>query len=101
MALRLCQEFTKTLSLRTITECSISPTFIQTRNRMGPPIKTHAGYDQPELPKPSGAFWRKVLYPEDNKYTVKPLDVQRLGGRDPVSGKNAPVARILITSYPS
>lgn len=54
---------------------------------MGPPIKRLIGYDQPELPKPSGAFWRKVLYPE--KYTVKPLDVQRLGGRDPVSGELA------------
>lgn len=99
MALRLCQEFTKTLSLRAVTECSMKPILIQTRNRMGPPIKTLIGYDQPELPKPSGAFWRKVLYPE--KYTVEPLNVQRLGGRDPVSGKNTVQAKLERLVYPN
>lgn len=84
MALRIiCQAFSR-ITLPVV-EPSKNALYIQTRNRMGPPIKRLIGYDQPELPKPSGAFWRKVLYPE--KYTVKPLDVQRLGGRDPVSGE--------------
>lgn len=36
-------------------------------------------------PPPSGKFRRKVHYPDE--YTVKPLDVTRLGGRDPETGK--------------
>ncbi|XP_075220416.1 mitochondrial ribosomal protein L2 [Lycorma delicatula] len=37
------------------------------------------------LPPKSGKFVRKVHYPEE--YTVKPLDVTRLGGRDPETGR--------------
>lgn len=32
-------------------------------------------------------FRRVVHFPEDNKYTVKPLDNTHLAGRDPVSGR--------------
>lgn len=45
-----------------------------------------------DIPLPSnvggkaGKFRRIVHYPEE--YTVKPLKITRLGGRDPVSGKN-------------
>lgn len=28
-----------------------------------------------------------VHYPEDRKYTIKPLDVTHLAGRDPVTGR--------------
>ncbi|XP_022207568.2 39S ribosomal protein L2, mitochondrial [Nilaparvata lugens] len=37
-----------------------------------------------ERPKPDGQYRRKVHYPE--KYTVRPLDVTRLAGRDPETG---------------
>lgn len=37
-----------------------------------------------ERPKPNGLYKRKVHYPEE--YTVKPLDVTRLAGRDPETG---------------
>lgn len=83
MAFKLCQSFVK-LSIKTHCESISNNYYIQLRTRMGPPVKQLIGYDQPELPKPSGAFWRKVHYPE--KYTVEPLKVTRLGGRDPVSG---------------
>lgn len=53
--------------------------------RKGPPgAKTYPDLNQPEMPEPSGAFRRKVHFPE--KYTVEPLSVTRLGGRDPESG---------------
>lgn len=32
-------------------------------------------------------FRRTVHFPEDGKYTVKPLDNTHLAGRDPVSGR--------------
>jgi len=63
----------------------ILPIFVQVRNRMGPPVKILQGFDQPDLPKPSGKFWRKVHFPD--KYTVRPLEVTRLGGRDPETGR--------------
>lgn len=60
--------------------------FNQSRNRMGPPDHLpHRDLNQPDLPKRSSAFRRHVHYPE--KYTVEPLKVTKLGGRDPVSGK--------------
>ncbi|XP_054283595.1 39S ribosomal protein L2, mitochondrial isoform X2 [Macrosteles quadrilineatus] len=83
MALSFCKKLQK-LS-QSCSEQFIWPLVIQTRNRMGPPIKRHHGFDQPDLPKPSGKFWRKVEFPE--KYTVKPLEVKRLGGRDPETGR--------------
>uniref|UniRef100_A0A1B6K0D2 Uncharacterized protein n=1 Tax=Homalodisca liturata TaxID=320908 RepID=A0A1B6K0D2_9HEMI len=83
MALRICQAFKK-LSISS-SDALANPLIMQTRYRMGPPIKKLIGYDQPDLPKPSGAFWRKVHFPEE--YTVEPLEVTRLGGRDPVTGR--------------
>ncbi|CAG0890519.1 unnamed protein product [Darwinula stevensoni] len=38
-------------------------------------------------PAPSTQYWRKVHFPEDGKYTIEPLKVTRLGGRDPVTGR--------------
>lgn len=32
-------------------------------------------------------FRRIIQYPKDGKYTTEPLDVIRMGGRDPVTGK--------------
>uniref|UniRef100_A0A1B6D0A1 Uncharacterized protein n=2 Tax=Clastoptera arizonana TaxID=38151 RepID=A0A1B6D0A1_9HEMI len=56
------------------------------RNRMGPPDNLpHRDLNQPDLPKKSAAFRRKVHYPE--KYTVEPLRVTNLGGRDPETGR--------------
>ncbi|XP_023232702.1 39S ribosomal protein L2, mitochondrial-like [Centruroides sculpturatus] len=37
-------------------------------------------------PMPSKYGWRPIL-PEDGKYTIKPLPVQKLGGRDPETGR--------------
>ena len=41
------------------------------------------------MPEPGdGKNYRfKVLYPEDKQYTVKPLKMQKLGGRDPETGQ--------------
>lgn len=33
------------------------------------------------------SFNSKVHYPEDRKYTIKPLPVTHLAGRDPVTGR--------------
>lgn len=47
----------------------------------------YASMPKPEKPKPGfGIAYRRVVhFPEE--YTVKPLDVTNLAGRDPVSGK--------------
>ena len=41
------------------------------KNRIGPP----------------GNYRYRVNYPEDGKYTIKKLEIQKLGGRDPVTGR--------------
>ena len=41
--------------------------------------------EKPKAPKGEAQYRRIVLYPEE--YTVKPLNVQNLGGRDPVTGR--------------
>ena len=82
----LCRSLVRNLVI-TVPQETPAVYFIQCRGkRKGPPgAKTYA-YDlkQPELPEPSHAFRRRVHFPEE--YTVKPLSVTRLGGRDPVSG---------------
>lgn len=42
-----------------------------------------------DKPKPGQGqqFRRVVHFPEDGKYTVKPLDNTHLAGRDPISGR--------------
>lgn len=42
-----------------------------------------------DKPKPGEGqqFRRVVHFPEDGKYTVKPLDNTHLAGRDPISGR--------------
>lgn len=42
---------------------------------------------KPEPGKNRKQYRRIVHYPEDGKYTVKPLDNTHLAGRDPVSGR--------------
>lgn len=83
----LCRSLVRNLVI-TVPQETPAVYFIQCRGkRKGPPgAKTYA-YDlkQPELPEPSHAFRRRVHFPEE--YTVKPLSVTRLGGRDPVSGR--------------
>jgi len=41
------------------------------KNRIGPP----------------GNYRYRVKYPEDGQYTIKKLEIQKLGGRDPVTGR--------------
>ena len=41
------------------------------KNRIGPP----------------GNYSYRVKYPEDGKYTIKKLEIEKLGGRDPVTGR--------------
>merc|ERR1719458_580247 len=36
---------------------------------------------------PSGNYRYRVKYPEDGEYTIKKLEIQKLGGRDPVTGR--------------
>ena len=36
---------------------------------------------------PPGNYRYRVKYPEDGKYTIKKLEIQKLGGRDPVTGR--------------
>ncbi len=36
---------------------------------------------------PPGNYRRIVHYPKDGKYTIKPLPITKLGGRDPVTGR--------------
>lgn len=36
---------------------------------------------------PPGNYRYRVKYPEDGKYTIKKLEIQKLGGRNPVTGR--------------
>ncbi|KAG1666197.1 39S ribosomal protein L2, mitochondrial [Nymphon striatum] len=58
---------------------SIAPAILESRNI----------YNYVVVPKPGNGkqYRRKVIFPEDGKYTTEPLDVIRMGGRDPVSGR--------------
>ncbi|CAG0921641.1 unnamed protein product [Notodromas monacha] len=38
-------------------------------------------------PAPSRQYWYNVHFPEDGKYTIDPLPVTKLAGRDPVTGR--------------
>lgn len=44
----------------------------------------------------SNSIFSLVHYPEDRKYTIKPLNVTHLAGRDPVTGR---VVSICATYY--
>ena len=50
------------------------------KNRIGPP----------------GNYRYTVRYPEDGKYTIKPLEIQKLGGRDPVTGRKVIQSRLKL-----
>lgn len=71
---------------------SLGKQLLSTRNQL--PIVSlerfykYKKHDIP-TPKPGGGkqFRRLVHYPEDYKYTVKPLNVTHLAGRDPVTGR--------------
>lgn len=81
----LCRSLVRNLIVTVPTEVQ-AVCFIQSRGkRKGPPgAKYYPDLYQPEMPEPSGAFRRKVHFPEE--YTVEPLPVTRLGGRDPITG---------------
>lgn len=49
-------------------------------------VRTFKFVDKPK-PGKGQQFRRVVHYPEDKKYTVKPLENTHLAGRDPVSGR--------------
>ena len=52
-------------------------------------IRHVTNYKKLFMPAPGdGKNYRfKVLYPEDKVYTCKPIKMQKLAGRDPVTGK--------------
>lgn len=82
----LCRSLVRNMIITIPTETSAVYVTQCRGKRKGPPgAKQYRELDQPEMPEPSGAFRRKVHFPEE--YTVKPLSVTRLGGRDPASGR--------------
>lgn len=64
-----------------------SPLFFGTNQQL---VRTYfdVNFDRSTLPTPGkGQLRRQVFFPENNKYTVKPLETKHLAGRDPVSGR--------------
>ena len=53
--------------------------------------RPNLGYPRPLPPfkiRPEANKYRfKPIYPEDGRYTTRPLPIQKLGGRDPVTGR--------------
>jgi len=63
-----------------------NPLFVGSQIRMLD-RKLRFGPVNPGDPGPPKSYWRRVIYPEDGKYTTKPLRIRKLGGRDPETGR--------------
>lgn len=61
----------------------VSPAFL------GPNLQIIRNFKFVDKPTPGNGkqYRREVFFPEDGKYTVKPLENKHLAGRDPVTGR--------------
>lgn len=57
------------------------------RGRLDPTKKLAPGVRYDGRVGPVENYRYRVNYPEDGKYTIEPLSVRKLGGRDPVTGR--------------